>query len=120
MIVILMFLLAQKISSEQSNKVQLQLVMHNDSSIKFQFLGETSTKDRNKVDTVFCECGCYKSILKVKDYLLKVINKSKPSNEIDEKWRLLNEDQSLYQTYKDLVVGGAISAEEFWANRAVC
>ena len=56
----------------------------------------------------------------VKDYLLKVLNKSKPSNEIDEKWRLLNEDQNLYQTYKDLVVGGAISAEEFWANRAVC
>ena len=43
------FFVAQKISSEQSNKVQLQLVLHNDSSIKFQFLGETSTKDRNKV-----------------------------------------------------------------------
>ena len=44
---------AQKISSEQSNKVQLQLVLYNDSSIKFQFLGETSTKDRNKVVTFF-------------------------------------------------------------------
>ena len=61
-----LFFVAQKISSEQSNKVQLQLVLHNDSSIKFQFLGETSTKDRNKVTTAtllvqakckFCEIG---------------------------------------------------------------
>ena len=42
-------LIAQKISSEQSNKVQLQLVLHNGTSIKFQFLGETNTRDRNKV-----------------------------------------------------------------------
>ena len=41
--------IAQKISSEQSNKVQLQLVLHNGTSIKFQFLGETNTRNRNKV-----------------------------------------------------------------------
>jgi len=58
--------------------------------------------------------------LQVKDYLLRVLDKFKPSNEIDEKVKLLNEDQNLYQMYKDLVVGGAISAEEFWANRNVC
>ncbi|XP_065890472.1 general transcription factor IIH subunit 1-like isoform X2 [Dysidea avara] len=91
----------QKISSEQSSKVQLQLVLYDGSHVTFQFLGETNVKDRNKV----------------KDYLLRVLDKFKPSNEIDEKVKLLNEDQNLYQMYKDLVVGGAISAEEFWANR---
>lgn len=48
-VVKVLFFIAQKISSEQSNKVQLQLVLHNGTSIKFQFLGETSTRDRNKV-----------------------------------------------------------------------
>ena len=52
--------------------------------------------------------------------MLRVLDKFKPSNEIDEKVKLLNEDKNLYQMYKDLVVGGAISAEEFWANRNVC
>lgn len=48
-----LFFVAQKISPEQSSKVQLQLVLHNNSYIKFQFLGETSTKDRNKVITAY-------------------------------------------------------------------
>ena len=41
--------IAQKISSEQSSKVQLQLVLYNGSHVTFQFLGETNVKDRNKV-----------------------------------------------------------------------
>ena len=32
--------------------------------------------------------------------------------------RLLKDNPELYQLYKDLVVSGVITAEEFWANRA--
>ena len=31
--------------------------------------------------------------------------------------RMLQEDPELLQKYKDLVVGGILSADEFWANR---
>lgn len=30
---------------------------------------------------------------------------------------MLNSNPTLYQLYKDLVVGGLITADEFWANR---
>ena len=30
---------------------------------------------------------------------------------------MLHSNPALYQLYKDLVVGGLISADEFWANR---
>lgn len=32
-------------------------------------------------------------------------------------YRVLQEDPELFQLYKDLVVSGIVSAEEFWANR---
>lgn len=69
---------------------------------------------------MFLDQNLHNLFLQVKDYLLRVLDKFKPSDEIDEKVKLLNEDQNLYQMYKDLVMGGAISAEEFWANRNVC
>lgn len=31
--------------------------------------------------------------------------------------RMLKDNPELYQLYKDLVVSGVITAEEFWANR---
>ena len=31
--------------------------------------------------------------------------------------RVLKDNPELYQLYKDLVVSGVITAEEFWANR---
>ena len=41
------------------------------------------------------------------------------SAELEAKRALLQKDESLYQMYKDLVMSGIISAEEFWNNRQV-
>lgn len=38
---------------------------------------------------------------------------------MEAKWNLL-QDADLYRLYKDMVVSGIITAEEFWANKWVC
>ena len=37
--------------------------------------------------------------------------------DLEAKNSMLNSNPTLYQLYKDLVVGGLITADEFWANR---
>ncbi len=41
------------------------------------------------------------------------------SNELEAKKTLL-QNEDLYHLYKDMVVSGVITADEFWANRQVC
>ncbi|KAJ7391071.1 General transcription factor IIH subunit 1, partial [Desmophyllum pertusum] len=55
-----------------------------------------------------------------KDLLAQLIpaHRKKANKELEEKNRLLKDNPELYQLYKDLVVSGVITAEEFWANRA--
>ncbi|KAJ1207510.1 hypothetical protein NDU88_002901 [Pleurodeles waltl] len=55
----------------------------------------------------------------IKDLLQQLLPnfKRKANKELEEKNRMLKEDQVLFQLYKDLVVSQVISAEEFWANR---
>ena len=38
---------------------------------------------------------------------------------LQAKSSLLNSDPSLHRLYRELVMGGMVSAEEFWANRLV-
>jgi transcription initiation factor TFIIH subunit 1 len=98
---------SQRISPETSSKVQLQIVMFDGSTATFHFTNALSDgaalQDRNTV----------------KDMLVKFIqqHKPKPNKELEEKTRLLNSDPALYQLYKDIVVSGILTAEEFWANR---
>ena len=44
---------------------------------------------------------------------------SQASAELEAKTALLQSDQYLHQLYRDLVITGVISADEFWANRLV-
>ncbi|CAF0953148.1 unnamed protein product [Brachionus calyciflorus] len=96
----------QKISSEGKVKVQLQVVLHDDTSITFHFANpggpDSQVKDRNKV----------------KDELAILLPKftQKISAELEEKKRILVENPHIYQLYNDLVVGQMISAEDFWKN----
>ncbi|KAJ7391064.1 General transcription factor IIH subunit 1 [Desmophyllum pertusum] len=97
----------QRISPEGSSKVQIQLVLHDGNNITFQFTSESPVNARKERD-------------EAKDLLAQLIpaHRKKANKELEEKNRLLKDNPELYQLYKDLVVSGVITAEEFWANRA--
>lgn len=96
----------QKISTEGKAKIQLQVVLHDDTSSTFHFISpsgqQQQLKDRDQV----------------KDQLAKLLPafKQKISQELEEKKRILIENPQVYQLYNDLVVGQLVSAEEFWKN----
>lgn len=98
---------AQKISPDTKDKVQLQIVLHSSGAHTFHFNNpegrEAQVRDRDAV----------------KDLLLQMLNtfKKQMNNDLEEKNRMLQEDPHLFQLYKSLVVGGILSADEFWANR---
>ncbi|KAL5467236.1 hypothetical protein EMCRGX_G031436 [Ephydatia muelleri] len=94
---------AQRISAEASSKVQLQLILFDGSMTNFHFTGDEAVEQRNKV----------KQLLQ---YLLPKFSEHSNSD-LKLKSSLLSSDTSLHQLYKDLVAGGLISPEEFWANR---
>jgi len=97
----------QRISPETSSKVQLQIVLHNDTSSNFHFANPkgraAQVKERDEV----------------KDMLAQLIpvHRQKMNKDLEEKNKRLKDNPELYQLYKELVVGGIISAEEFWENR---
>lgn len=97
----------QRISPEGSSKVQLQTVLHDGNSYSFHFTNncfpDAEKRDRDEV----------------KDLLSQLIpaHRIKANKELEEKNRLLQDNPDLYQLYKDLVVSGVLTAEEFWANR---
>ncbi len=82
------------------------MVLHDDTSSTFHFMSPSGptqqTKDRDKV----------------KDILANLLPKfrQKISEELEEKKKVLIENPQVYQLYNDLVVGGIVSAEEFWKN----
>ncbi|RNA32222.1 general transcription factor IIH subunit 1 [Brachionus plicatilis] len=96
----------QKISSEGKAKVQLQVVLHDDSSTTFHFTNpggqEAQLKDRDKV----------------KEELSQLLPKfgQKISAELEKKKKILIENPHIYQLYNDLVVSQILSAEDFWKN----
>lgn len=98
---------AQKISPDSKEKVQLQLVLHDGGANTFHFINpkgrSAAIADRDGV----------------KDLLQQLIPKfrRKLSSELEEKNRMLQENPELFQLYKDLVVTGVITADEFWASR---
>ncbi|XP_078333763.1 general transcription factor IIH subunit 1-like [Crassostrea virginica] len=97
----------QKISPDSKEKVQLQLVMHDGGANTFHFINPkgraAAVADRDSV----------------KDLLQQLIPKfrRKLSSELEEKNRMLQENPELFQLYKDLVVTGVLTADEFWASR---
>lgn len=96
----------QKISTEGKAKIQLQVVLHDDTSSTFHFISPAGSaqqlKDRDQV----------------KDILASLLPKfrQKISKELEDKKRILVDNPHLYQLYNDLVVGQIVSAEDFWRN----
>ena len=97
----------QRISPEGSSKVQLQVVKHDGSSFSFHFANpegrDKQLSERNDV----------------KDQLAQLIpaHRHKANKELEAKNKMLTDNPELYQLYKDLVVSGIITSEEFWSNR---
>lgn len=99
---------AQKISPDSKEKVQLQVILNDGSANTFLFNNshgrQTQLQDRESVKEI------------LQQLLPKF--KRKISAELEEKNRLLQEDPESFQLYKDLVVSGVITPEEFWGSRA--
>ncbi|XP_022809120.1 general transcription factor IIH subunit 1-like isoform X1 [Stylophora pistillata] len=96
----------QRISPEGSSKIQIQIVLHDGNSFTFQFTNDSTANAKKERD-------------EAKDLLAQLIpvHRKKANKELEEKNRMLKDNPELYQLYKDLVVSGVITAEEFWANR---
>lgn len=97
----------QRISPETSSKVQLQIVLHNDTSYNFHFANpngrDNQLNDRNQM----------------KDLLAELIpaHRHKANKDLEEKNKIFKERPELYQLYKELVVSGIITADDFWDNQ---
>ncbi|XP_063960530.1 general transcription factor IIH subunit 1-like [Lytechinus pictus] len=97
----------QRISQDTSSKVQLQILLHNGSSTKFHFANRegpaVQKQDRNDV----------------KELLQQLLPKfrSQASRELEQKNKMLKDDPELFQLYRDLVMSGVMTADEFWASR---
>lgn len=98
----------QKISPEGKPKIQLQVVLHDNTTSTFQFVSRQGT------------AAAIKERDKVKDLLVSLLPKfkRKVNKELEEKNRLLSENPGLLQLYKDLVITEVVTSEEFWANHA--
>ncbi|RUS76008.1 hypothetical protein EGW08_016253 [Elysia chlorotica] len=99
---------AQKISPETKEKVQLQVILHDNSANTFLFTnpaGRTSQKQDREA---------------VKELLQQLLPrfKRKISSELEEKNRVLQQNPEAFQLYKDLVVSGVVTPEEFWSSRS--
>lgn len=98
----------QKISPEGKPKIQLQVVLHDGNSSTFHFVNRNGPSaqmvDRDKV----------------KELLQQLLPnfKRKIDKELEEKNRVLTENPSLLQLYKDLVITQVLPSDEFWATHA--
>ncbi|XP_043285675.1 general transcription factor IIH subunit 1 isoform X2 [Venturia canescens] len=98
----------QKISPDGKSKIQLQLVLHDGTSSTFHFVNkngqEAQVKDRDDV----------------KELLQQLLPKfkRKVNKELEEKNKLLLENPTLLQLYRDLVITQVITSEEFWSQHA--
>lgn len=98
----------QKISPEGKPKIQLQVVLHDNTTSTFQFVNREGT------------AAAIRERDKVKDLLVTLLPKfkRKVNKELEEKNRLLSENPGLLQLYKDLVMTEVVTSEEFWSTHA--
>ena len=97
--------LAHRLSKEGGSKIQLQLALHDGSTSNLHFTGEDAKSERAQVSKLLVQLVPHVT--------------SQASAELEAKTALLQSDQCLHQLYRDLVITGVISADEFWANRLV-
>ncbi|XP_071831409.1 general transcription factor IIH subunit 1-like isoform X2 [Apostichopus japonicus] len=97
----------QKISPDGSSKIQLQILLHRGNSSKFQFVNHdgppSQLKDRDAA----------------KELLQQLLPRfrSRANKELEQKNKMLQNDPELFQLYKDLVVSGVMTADQFWDSR---
>ncbi|XP_034246933.1 general transcription factor IIH subunit 1 [Thrips palmi] len=101
----------QKISPAGKPKIQLQVVLNDGTSSTFHFVNklgpEAQIKDRDVVKEL------------LQQQLPRYQAPARPINkELEEKNRLLCQNPSLLQLYKDLVITQVITADEFWIKHA--
>ncbi|KAI0213338.1 General transcription factor IIH subunit 1 [Lamellibrachia satsuma] len=98
---------SQKISPDSKEKVQLQVVLQDGGANTFHFCNPKGREAQ------------YADRETIKELLQQLLPKfrRKVSSELEQKNRILQQDPELFQLYKDLVVSGVITAEEFWASR---
>ncbi|VDP66420.1 unnamed protein product, partial [Schistosoma curassoni] len=130
----------QRISPDQKEKVQLQLLMHSGESFTFQFsdpggrekqlemrnnvkamLQNLLPKFKDKCDaTVTSDQGSVITILNFwKSFIhldTQALTIRSAQAELKEKFRLLESNPEILALYKELVVSGILSSEEFWAR----
>ncbi|KAF5405530.1 Transcription initiation factor TFIIH subunit 1 [Paragonimus heterotremus] len=96
----------QRISPDQKEKVQLQLLMHNGESFTFQFSDPAGREKQLEMRN------------NVKEMLQSLLPKfkDKAHSELQEKFRLLGSNPEILALYKELVVTGILSSDEFWAR----
>ncbi|CAK8676549.1 general transcription factor IIH subunit 1-like [Clavelina lepadiformis] len=97
----------QKVSPEGKAKVQLQIILLNGNSYAFHFAHDTQASAKSERDSV-------------KNLLASMLPRFRKriDKELEEKNKLLQTDPELFQTYKDLVVSGVITPQEFWNSHA--
>lgn len=98
----------QKISPEGKSKIQLQVVLYSSGASTFHFINPLGEQDQKKDRN------------DVKELLQQLLPKfrSKITKELEEKNRILQEDQHLLNLYQNLVISQVITPDEFWANHA--
>ncbi|KAL5107262.1 General transcription factor IIH subunit 1 [Taenia crassiceps] len=96
----------QRVSLDNKEKVQLQLLMHSGESFTFHFADTTGREKQLEMRN------------KVKEMLQLMLPKfkDKAHSELNEKFRILESNPHLLSLYKELVVTGILSSEEFWAR----
>ncbi|KAH9424574.1 General transcription factor IIH subunit 1 [Dermatophagoides pteronyssinus] len=97
----------QKISPEGKPKIQLQIVLANGSDT-FHFVNPkgqpAQLEDRNQVKEILQQ--------------MLPLFRRKMSQEMEQKWKVLVDNPTLYQLYKELVATNIISTDEFWQTYA--
>ncbi|KAM3178018.1 hypothetical protein ACTXT7_003389 [Hymenolepis weldensis] len=96
----------QRVSLDSREKVQLQLLMHSGESFTFHFADPAGQKRQIEARN------------KVKEVLQQMLPKFKDKAhvELNEKFCILESNPHLLALYKELVVTGILSSEEFWAR----
>ena len=99
---------AQRVSPDTKPKVQLQVHLYDENSYVFHFASgrgnnRQSFEDRNAVKELLAQ--------------QLPLHHSRRNQELDEKIKVLEENETLFALYKDLVVSQVISADEFWKLR---
>ena len=90
----------------QKTKIRLQVVLHNETMTTFHFCNPNGYDAQKK------DCDAVADLLKI---LLPEF-KTKTDQALKMKTKILSENKTVYQLYKDLVVSGLVPADVFWSN----